>query len=48
MTKSLYRITDKNGSTLCFQVASNKDDAIDFAKMYGHRSARKAEFVREE
>jgi len=45
--KNLYRITNKNGATLCFQVARDEQDALDGARMYGHRGARFAEFVRE-
>lgn len=46
--KNLYRITNKNCVTLCFQVASSEKEAIDFARMYGHRGAKNAEFVRED
>lgn len=46
--KNLYRITNKNGATLCFQVAKNEEQAIDLAKMYGSKGANKAEFVRED
>lgn len=45
--KNLYRITNKNGVTLGFQVAANEDEAKDTAKMYGLRGVSKAEFVRE-
>lgn len=44
--KNLYRITNSNGVTLCFQVAKAESEVVDAAKMYGHRSARFAEFVR--
>lgn len=46
--KNLYRITNKNGATLCFQVAVNENQAVDLAKMYGNRGAKQAEFVRED
>lgn len=45
--KSLYRITNKAGKYLCAQVAKSEAEAIAAAKMYGHRAAAKAEFVRE-
>lgn len=45
--KSLYEITTRTGLHLCYQVASNESDAVSFARMYGHRSARRAVFVRE-
>lgn len=44
---NVYRITNKAGVTLCFQVADDEKNAIETAKMYGNRSARYAEFVRE-
>lgn len=44
--KNLYRIINKNGATVCFQVAKNEKDAVDYAHCYGHKSAAKAEFVR--
>lgn len=46
--KNLYRITNKNGVTLCFQIARSEKEAIDFARMYGHKGARQAWFVRED
>lgn len=46
--KNLYRITNKNGVTLCYQVAKSEKEAIEFARMYGHRGAKGAEFVRED
>ena len=46
--KNLYRITNKNGVTLCYQVAKSENEAIEFARMYGHRGAKNAEFVRED
>ena len=45
--KNLYRITNKNGVTICMQVASSTSQARDFARMYGHRGVAHAEFVRE-
>lgn len=45
--KNLYRITNKNGVTLYFQVAANEAQARDAAKMYGLRGVSRAEFVRE-
>lgn len=46
--KNLYRITNKAGATLCFQVAKSESDAVAAAKnYYGHKGAAKAEFVRE-
>lgn len=44
--KNMYRITNKAGRTLCFQVAKTEREAVDTARMYGHRAAA-AEFVRE-
>lgn len=47
--KNVYRITNKAGITLCFQVATNESEALKTAKtFYGHRAARYAEFVRAE
>lgn len=46
--KNIYRITNRNGVTLCFQVARSEQEAVSFAKMYGHKSARNAEFVRQD
>jgi hypothetical protein len=46
--KNLYRVTNANGVGLCYQVARTKKDAVMFARMYGHRGARYAEFVRED
>jgi len=40
--KNLYRVTNKNGVTLCFQVAASAKEAIEFAYMYGHRDADNA------
>lgn len=46
--KNLYKITNKAGVTLCFQVAKSEKEAVAAAKTYyGHRTAAKAEFVRE-
>lgn len=45
--KNLYRITNKAGIHLCYQVAKCEADAISFARMYGHKAV-KAVFVREE
>lgn len=45
--KALYAITDKKGRHLCYQVARSEAQAVDFARMYGHRAAH-AQFVREE
>lgn len=46
--KNLYRITNKNGVTLCFQVAASGEDAVYAAKnFYGAKGAKNAEFVRE-
>lgn len=42
---SMYRITDKNGRTFCFQVASDERDAVATAKNYGNSGARHAERV---
>lgn len=44
--KNLYSITDKAGRHLCYQVAKNEQQAVDFARMYGHR-ANNAKFVKE-
>lgn len=43
---NLYEITNKNGATLCFQVAIDEKDAVSTAKNYGHKGAKHAEFVR--
>ena len=45
--KNLYRITNKNGATLGFQIAENEEQAKDIAKMYGVRGVKNAEFVSE-
>lgn len=45
--KNLYRITNKNGVTLGFQVAANEEQAKDTAEMYGLRGVSRAELVRE-
>ena len=47
MTKNLYAIHDYRGIFLCHQVATSEAEAVDFAKMYEFRAARKAVFVRE-
>ena len=44
--KSLYRIIDDQGHTLCFQVGTSIRDALDTAKTYGHGPAVDAEWVR--
>lgn len=46
--KNLYNIFDRKGQYLCSQVAKNEKDAVSFARMYGHRRAARAEFVRED
>ena len=46
MTNKLFRIFDRAGRVLCFQVATDAIEAVRMAKMYGHR-ARSAEYVRE-
>lgn len=46
--KNLYEITDRNGIHLCYQVAKSEADAVDTARVYGHRKAAKAVFVRED
>lgn len=46
MTNKLFKIFDKTGRAICFQVATNSIDALRFAKMY-NRHAHSAEFVRE-
>lgn len=43
--KNLYKITNRAGAVLCFQVAASEADAVSFARMYGHKAAR-ASFVR--
>ena len=45
--KSLYNIVNCYGVHLCYQVGRSEQDALGFARMYGHRSARRAVFVRE-
>ena len=47
MANKLFRILDAAGRALCFQVARDSKEAVDFAKMYGHRRAHSAEYVRE-
>lgn len=45
--KNLYRITDKNGNFLCFQVETTEKKAVQTAKMYyGFQHASNAEFIR--
>lgn len=46
--KNIYRITNRNGVTLCFQAARSEKEAVSFAKLYGHKGARYAEFVRQD
>lgn len=41
----MYRILNAKNATLCFQRAGSAAQAIEFAKMYGHRGARFAELV---
>lgn len=43
--RSLYRIMTAAGTTLCYQAARSAEQAVDIAKLYGHRLASKAEFV---
>lgn len=43
--RSLYRIMTNTGATLCYQVGRSADQAVEIAKMYGHRLASKAEYV---
>lgn len=45
--KNLYRIISRNGATLCFQLGRSEAEALDFARMCGHRGSA-AEFVRED
>jgi hypothetical protein len=45
--KNLYRITNKQGATVCFQVAASAASALDMARMY-QRGCWHAEFVRED
>ena len=45
--KALYRITNKQGATVCFQIAKSAGEALDVARMYQH-GCWHAEFVREE
>lgn len=44
--KNLYEIKNKKGGHVCYQAAKNKKQAVDFARMYGHKGAAKAAFVR--
>ena len=45
--KNLYRIFNHKGAHICNQVASSEEEAVELARdFYGHRSARRAEFVR--
>lgn len=47
MKKALYRITNKSGVTLCWQVAFSESDAVKTARnSYGHKGAKNAEFIR--
>ena len=46
MTKKLFRIFDRVGRVICFQVSTDAIDAVRMAKMY-NKHARTAEFVRE-
>ena len=32
--KAMYRITNKQGATVCFQVAKSAGEALDIARMY--------------
>lgn len=45
--KNLYRITNKAGRTMCFQVAKTEREAVYTARVYGYRAAAAAAFVRE-
>lgn len=44
--KNLYRVYDRKGLFLTFQVASSPSDAVYYAGLYGFRSAYSAAFVR--
>lgn len=46
--KNIYEILNADGVHLCYQVAASGTAAVDFARMYGHRRAAKAVFVRED
>lgn len=46
--KNLYEIVTTNGVHLCYQVAASEAAAVAFSRMYGHRRAAKAVFVRED
>lgn len=47
--KNLYEIMNWKGIHLCYQVAESEKDAVRIAKVYyGHRSAHKARFIRED
>lgn len=43
--KNLYRITDKNGVTLCSHVAKSKKEAIAIARNLGYKGTLKAELM---
>lgn len=43
--KNLYKITNRAGGVICFQVAESEADAVSFARMCGYKAAR-AIFVR--
>lgn len=45
--KSLYRVTNAAGVTLCYQVAHDSQTACYLARaFYGIRGVRRAEFIR--
>ncbi len=40
--RTMYEITNKAGRVLCRQYATSASQAIEFARMYGHRGAANA------
>lgn len=45
--KNLYEIKNHKGAHVCYQVAKTPKEAVEFAVMYGHRSAKVAVPIRE-
>lgn len=39
----MFKILNIKGRVLCYQQAANASQAVEFARMYGHRGAVRAE-----
>ena len=36
----MFEIFNRNGASICFQKADNAKQAVEFARMYGHKAFR--------